>query len=175
MIHHRLDKRYIVFSSARFICRAKIQTDPAPIAGTGSNFPAVPPGLTLLRPLCVCCHIPALFTRSHSVSHTLPKAFPFALESPFNRSVSTAIPPSAVLYAKPVPIYFSFSSVFLNLTHFAVICQPFLYIIFRLTAFPQYRKSTALFYPIPDRRPLWIFHNIFRQPADCRLRDNSRP
>ena len=143
--HHRLLMRYIVFSSAR-VFPAKIQTDPAPFCRDRILIPAVPPGLMLSRPLCVCCHIPARFTKSHSVSHTLPEAFPFALESPFNRSAPAAIPPSATLFAKPVPIYFSFSSVFLNLSQFPAVVNRF------ITVRPRCRRSAAPSFPTQGRR-----------------------
>ena len=62
------------------------ENDPVPVVllGQDRNNPAVPPGLTLTRPLCAHRHVPALFTESRSVSHTRGNApFLLALGSPF--------------------------------------------------------------------------------------------
>lgn len=71
--------------------------------------PAVPPGLTLTRPLSAYYHMPAFDDGApNSGLHTREIPFPRALKSPFILILSAAIPPPAALFAKVSKDYLYF-------------------------------------------------------------------
>ena len=84
--------------------------------------PAVPPGLTLARPLCVCYHIPALCNGAPTPAHLLTSARP---QKPIRQSPCAALPPSAALFGKGCDCLLTLLHWFewLNSTTPVAICQ----------------------------------------------------
>ena len=84
--------------------------------------PAVPPGLTLARPLCVCQYIPAFCNGAPTPAHLLTSARP---RKPIRQPPCAALPPSAALFGKGCDCLLTLLHWFdwLNSTTSVAICQ----------------------------------------------------